>query len=43
MLNIKQVDHVGIRVSDKERSVGFYEGLGFALDHDDMRSNRPHV
>ena len=29
MLGIEKVDHVGIRVSDKARSIGFYEGLGF--------------
>lgn len=29
MLDIEKVDHVGIRVSDKARSIGFYEGLGF--------------
>ena len=31
MLNIKQVDHVGIRISDKARSIGFYQSLGFEL------------
>ena len=31
MLNIRKIDHVGIRVSDKDRSIGFYEQLGFAL------------
>ncbi len=31
MLNIRKVDHVGIRVSDKDRSVEFYGQLGFAL------------
>ena len=29
MLGIEKVDHVGIRVSDKTLSIGFYEGLGF--------------
>ena len=29
MLPIEKVDHIGIRVSDKARSVEFYEGLGF--------------
>ena len=31
MLNIESVNHVGIRVSDKERSIDFYQGLGFDL------------
>ena len=31
MLNIVKVDHVGIRVSDKDRSIAFYEGLGYKL------------
>ena len=29
MLGIEKVDHVGIRVGDKARSIEFYEGLGF--------------
>ncbi len=29
MLGIEKVDHVGIRVSDKTRSIEFYESLGF--------------
>lgn len=29
MLGIEKVDHIGIRVSSKENSVGFYETLGF--------------
>ena len=29
MLGIEKVDHVGIRVSDKDLSIEFYEGLGF--------------
>lgn len=31
MLNIESVNHVGIRVSDKERSILFYAVLGFEL------------
>ena len=31
MLDIEKVDHVGIRISNKETSIAFYEGLGFAL------------
>ena len=29
MLNIDSVNHVGIRVADKVRSISFYENLGF--------------
>ena len=31
MLEIDNVDHVGIRISDRETSVAFYELLGFKL------------
>lgn len=31
MLDILKVDHVGIRVSDRDRSVAFYEGLGYKV------------
>lgn len=31
MLNIESVNHVGIRVAQKSRSIGFYENLGFEL------------
>ena len=31
MLDIMKVDHVGIRVSDKDRSIAFYERIGFTL------------
>lgn len=34
MLKIKKVDHVGIRVSDKTRSINFYENLGYQLMSD---------
>jgi len=34
MLNIEAVNHVGIRVSDKTRSVAFYELLGFQFKSD---------
>ncbi len=35
MLNIEAVNHIGVRVSNKSRSVTFYETLGFELlsDH----------
>ena len=31
VLEIEAVNHVGIRVRDKARSISFYESLGFAL------------
>ncbi len=31
MLDISKIDHIGIRVREKQRAVAFYEGLGFAL------------
>ncbi len=31
MLDIVKVDHVGIRVSDRDRSIAFYEGLGYKV------------
>jgi lactoylglutathione lyase len=31
VLRIESVNHVGIRVSDKQQSIGFYERLGFNL------------
>ena len=34
MLNIEAVNHVGIRVADKTRSIEFYGNLGFALVSD---------
>ena len=34
MLNIESVNHIGIRISDKARSISFYETLGFALIQD---------
>ena len=34
MLNIESVNHIGIRVSDKTRSVSFYEDLGFQFSSD---------
>ncbi len=34
MLGIKSVDHIGIRISDKKKSVPFYELLGFKFDGD---------
>ena len=34
MLNIESVNHVGIRVADRARSISFYESLGFKLLQD---------
>ena len=34
MLDIKSVNHIGIRIKDKVRSVAFYENLGFAFGSD---------
>lgn len=31
MLAIEKVDHIGIRVAEKQRSIKFYEDLGFKL------------
>lgn len=31
MLNLTKIDHIGIRVHEKRRSIGFYEALGFKL------------
>ena len=31
MLDIKKIDHVGIRVRDKDRAVAFYTRLGFEV------------
>jgi catechol 2,3-dioxygenase-like lactoylglutathione lyase family enzyme len=31
MLGIQSVNHVGIRISDKQRSINFYSTLGFEL------------
>ena len=34
MLNIESVNHVGIRVRDKSRSLAFYQSLGFEFQSD---------
>jgi catechol 2,3-dioxygenase-like lactoylglutathione lyase family enzyme len=34
MLNIESVNHVGIRIGNKGRSVSFYESLGFQFETD---------
>lgn len=33
-MEITAYEHVGIRVSDRDKSVAFYEQLGFALEND---------
>ncbi len=34
-VDIERVDHVGIRVAELERALGFYRVLGFELFHED--------
>lgn len=34
MIAIEQVDHVGIRITDKARALAFYQALGFAVEHE---------
>lgn len=34
MINIQKIDHIGIRIHDKARSVTFYKTLGFELTRD---------
>ena len=34
MLEIKAVNHIGIRIADKARSIAFYQSLGFELERD---------
>ena len=34
MITIEQVDHLGIRVADKARSLAFYAIFGFRLEHE---------
>ena len=31
MLDIQKIDHVGIRIGEHDRSVSFYEALGFSI------------
>ena len=31
MIAIEKIDHIGIRIRDKDRSIDFYAGLGFDL------------
>ncbi len=32
MLNIEQFDHVGIRITDRDRAIKYYETLGFKIE-----------
>jgi lactoylglutathione lyase len=34
VLNIESVNHIGIRIADKERSIAFYQQLGFQFSQD---------
>jgi len=34
MIAIEQVDHLGIRVTDKARALAFYARLGFEIEHE---------
>ena len=34
MIRIEQLDHVGIRITDKARALAFYASLGFAIEHE---------
>ncbi len=35
MIDIEQVDHIGIRVAELDRAMSFYQVLGFKLVHED--------
>jgi catechol 2,3-dioxygenase-like lactoylglutathione lyase family enzyme len=35
MFKISHYDHVGVRVTERERAVAFYEKLGFVIDADE--------
>ena len=43
MLNIESVNHVGIRVSDPDRAIAFYDRLGFVLMQDAGFENRQPI
>ena len=44
MLGIQEVDHIGIRIAERERSVAFYESLGFKIVSDaGFDSGRPII
>ena len=32
MINIKKIDHVGIRITNREPAIKFYESLGFKIE-----------
>lgn len=44
MLAIRNVDHVGIRIAERNRSVSFYESLGFGVISDaGFETGRPII
>ncbi len=42
-MQIRGYDHVGIRVSDRERALGFYAKLGFRLDPEYSSDNGAEI
>jgi lactoylglutathione lyase len=34
MIAVEQIDHVGIRITDRTRALEFYSALGFRLEHE---------
>jgi len=32
MINVEKFDHVGIRITDRDRAIPFYESLGFKIE-----------
>ena len=40
MIAIQKIDHIGIRIQEKKRSISFYEELGFQLIVDTGFKNR---
>ena len=40
MINIQKIDHIGIRIRNKNRAVAFYETLGFKLTRDPSSNNK---
>jgi len=42
MLNIENVNHIGIRIKDKSRSVAFYKLLGFEFSTCRLKQSGPY-